>query len=172
MGRAAPTWIEAAILGGKHTPACRAIGILNVSARSAIFLASAIPQQVTRIAGANFSFGDLTLEQSAEVIEELGFDLVDAHQVQLALGHEEIEVLHPYAPHFHAKQSAPGAFQARTDEGAIGFGRLIRKLVQDNYAGAICVEFVTGQDLLDAGWDFKRETARLKEILEEALAAT
>lgn len=107
-----------------------------------------------------------------DAVPGLGLTLDYAHQVQLGLGHEEIEVLHPYARHFHAKQSAPGAFQARPDEGSIDFGRIIRKLDADAYDGVICVEFVTTQELLDTGWDFRRETARLKQILDEALAAT
>lgn len=104
-----------------------------------------------------------------KAVPGLGLTLDYAHQVQLGLGPGEIEPLHAYAKHFHAKQSAPGAFQARPDEGTIDFGRLIRKLKADAYDGVVCVEFVTTQDLLDQGWDFKKETARLKEILEEAL---
>ena len=107
-----------------------------------------------------------------EAVPGLGLTLDYAHQVQLGLGHEEIEALHPHARHFHAKQSAPGAFQARPDEGVVDFGRIIRKLKADNYDGIVCVEFVTTQDILDADWDVKHETARLKQILDEALAAT
>ena len=106
-----------------------------------------------------------------EAVPGLGFTLDYAHQVQLGLGPEEIEVLHPLARHFHAKQSAPGAFQARADEGAVDFGRLLRRLHADGYDGDVCVEFVTKQELLDAGWDFRRETARLKQILDTALEA-
>jgi len=105
-----------------------------------------------------------------EAVPGLGLTLDYAHQVQLELGHDEIEVLHPYARHFHAKQSAPGAFQARPDEGAVDFGRMIRKLKADGYDGVVCVEFVTSDQVLEAGWDMKRETARLKEILDQALA--
>ncbi|MFA6111090.1 MAG: sugar phosphate isomerase/epimerase [Candidatus Latescibacterota bacterium] len=107
-----------------------------------------------------------------QAVPGLGLTLDYAHQVQLGLGHEEIEVLHPWARHVHAKQSSPGTFQARPDEGTIDFGRLVRRLRRDGYQGVICVEFVTSQAVLDAGWDVRRETARLKEILEEALAAT
>ena len=107
--------------------------------------------------------------QLVEAVPGLGLTLDYAHQVQLGLDHEEIEVLHPYARHFHAKQSAPGAFQALPDEGTIDFGRIVRKLKAENYDGVICVEFVTKEDLLDAGWDFRRETARLKQILDEAV---
>ena len=106
-----------------------------------------------------------------EAVPGLGLTLDYAHQVQLGLGHDEIEVLHPYARHFHAKQSAPGSWQARTDEGVIDFGRLIRKLKADNYDGVISVEFVTTPEVLDAGWDLKAETARLKKVVEEAVAA-
>jgi hypothetical protein len=47
----------------------------------------------------------------------------------------------------------------------------MRRLQADRYEGVICVEFVTRQELLEAGWDFVRETGRLKQILEDALAA-
>ena len=46
----------------------------------------------------------------------------------------------------------------------------MRKLDADDYEGVVCVEFVTQEPLLEAGWDFKTETARLKQILDEALA--
>lgn len=107
-----------------------------------------------------------------EAVPGLGLTLDYAHQVQLGLGADEIEPLHHHARHFHAKQSAPGSFQARPDEGAIDFGRMIRQLVADEYDGVVCVEFVTNREVLDAGWDMQRETARLKEMLEVALAAT
>ena len=77
--------------------------------------------------------------------------------------------MHKYTKHFHAKQSAPGSGMAKADEGAIDFRRLVRTLKAENYEGVVCVEFVTRQELIDQGWDFKVETGRLKEILEEAL---
>ena len=107
-----------------------------------------------------------------EAVPGLGLTLDYAHQVQLGLGADEIEALHPHAKHFHAKQSAPGSFQARPDEGVIDFGRMIRKLKADQYDGVVCVEFVTNQEVLAADWDMRGETARLKEILDAALAPT
>ncbi len=106
-----------------------------------------------------------------EAVPGLGLTLDYAHQVQLGLGHEAIEVLHPYARHVHAKQSAPQSFQARPDDGVIDFTRIIRKLQADRFDGTVCVEFVTNQAVIDAGWDMEHETARLKQILEDALAA-
>jgi sugar phosphate isomerase/epimerase len=107
-----------------------------------------------------------------EAVPGLGLTLDYAHQWQLGLGHEDLEQLHKYAKHFHAKQSALGSWQARADEGTIDFKRLIRKLKSENYDGVVCVEFVTEQALLDQGWDVKKETLRLKAILEEALVDT
>ncbi len=104
-----------------------------------------------------------------DAVPGLGLTLDYAHQVQLGLGPDAIEPLHPRARHVHAKQSAPGSFQARPDEGMIDFHRLVRRLRDDGYDGTICVEFVSSQAVLDAGWDVRRETARLKEILEDAL---
>jgi sugar phosphate isomerase/epimerase len=102
-----------------------------------------------------------------EAVPGLGLTVDYAHQVQLGLGHEQIEVLHPYARHFHAKQSAPGTFQTRPDAGVIDFPRLVRKMLQDGYDGVMSVEFVTTQDT--AAWDMPAETARLKQILKDAL---
>jgi len=105
-----------------------------------------------------------------EAVPGLGLTVDYAHQIQLGLGHEQIEILHPHARHFHAKQSSRESFQARAREGSIDFPRLIKKLDADAYDGVICVEFVTQEPLLAAGWDFKTETARLKQILDNALA--
>ena len=91
--------------------------------------------------------------------------------MQLNLGHDEIEVLHPHARHFQAKQSAPGEFQAKPDEGTIDFGRVVRKMKQDGFDGVVSVEFVSAPEVLEKGWDLRAESARMKEILEEALAA-
>lgn len=41
----------------------------------------------------------------------------------------------------------------------------------DGFDGVISVEFVSAPEVLEKGWDLRAESARLKEILEEALAA-
>jgi sugar phosphate isomerase/epimerase len=104
-----------------------------------------------------------------EAVPGLGLTLDYAHQVQLGLGQDRIEVLHPYTRHMHAKQSAPGSFQARPDEGVLDFAQIVRKLKADRYDGVFCVEFVTNKAILDAGWNMKKETAKLKQVLETAL---
>ena len=106
-----------------------------------------------------------------EAVPGLGLTLDYAHQTQLALGADDIEPLHKYARHFHAKQSAPGEFQAKPDDGVIDFGRMIRKMKADEFDGSISVEFVTSQEILDTGWDVRKESARLKEILDKAISA-
>ena len=106
-----------------------------------------------------------------DAVPGLGLTLDYAHQVQLNLGHDDIEPLHAHARHFQAKQSAPGEFQAKPDEGVIDFGRVVRKMKQDNFDGVISVEFVSSPEVLEKGWDLKNESARLKEILDEAIAA-
>ena len=100
----------------------------------------------------------------------LGATLDYAHQVQLELSQDEIEPMHEFARHVQCKQSAPGEFQARPDEGVIDFKRIMRKLKADNYDGVVSVEFVSSPEVLEKGWDLKVESARLKEILEEGLA--
>ena len=56
------------------------------------------------------------------------------------------------------------------DEGWIDFERMIRKMHEDNYDGIISVEFVSAPDVIEAGWDIRKESARLKEILDDAVA--
>ena len=99
----------------------------------------------------------------------LGVTLDYAHQVQLELSQEEIEPMHQYARHVQCKQSAPGEFQAKPDEGVIDFKRVMHKLKADKFDGVVSVEFVSSPEVLEKGWDLKVESARLKEILDEAL---
>jgi len=106
-----------------------------------------------------------------EAVPGLGFTLDYAHQVQIGLGHDEIEAMHPYTRHVHAKQSAQGQFEARPDEGVVDFNRMMRKLKADSYDGVVTIEFVSAPDVLEAGWDLKVETARMKKVVEDALAA-
>ena len=106
-----------------------------------------------------------------EAVPGLRFTLDYAHQVQIGLGQEEIEVMHPYARHIHAKQSAQGHFEARPDEGVLDFGRMMRKLKADNYDGVVTIEFVSAPDVLEAGWDLIEETAKMKKVVEDALAS-
>ena len=42
---------------------------------------------------------------------------------------------------------------------------------QDGFDGVISVEFVSSPEVLEKGWDIRNESARLKEILDEAIAA-
>jgi sugar phosphate isomerase/epimerase len=106
-----------------------------------------------------------------QAVPGLGLTMDYAHQVQLNLGHDDIEPMHAYAKHFQAKQSAPGEFQAKPDEGVIDFGRVIRKMKQDGFDGIISIEFVSAPEVLEKGWDLREESARLKEIVDEAIAA-
>ena len=70
------------------------------------------------------------------------------------------------------KQSAQGEFEVRpeADNGAIDFKRLVGKLKADGYDGVVTVEFVSAPDVIEAGWDLKEETAKMKKVIEEAMA--
>lgn len=104
-----------------------------------------------------------------EAVAGLGLTVDCAHQLQIGFTQDEIETLYPHAGQIHARQSAPGTLQVPADEGTIDFHRMIRKLKADGYDGVVCVAYETNQDVLDAGWDVRRQTARLKQILEDAL---
>ena len=107
-----------------------------------------------------------------EAVPGVGLTIDYAHQVQIGLGADEIETMHPYAKHFHVKQSAQGEFEVKpeADNGAIDFTRLVNKLKTDKYDGVVTVEFVAAPDVIEAGWDLKEETAKMKKVIEEAMA--
>lgn len=107
-----------------------------------------------------------------EAVPGLGCTLDYAHQVQIGLTNAGIEPMHPLANHFHVKQSAEGEFEVKTDagNGVIDFDRLMRKLKTDDYNGVVTVEFVAAPDVIEAGWDMKVETGKMKKVIEDALA--
>ena len=105
-----------------------------------------------------------------EAVPGLALTVDYAHQTQLSLKADDIEPLHDYARHYQAKQSAPDSFQAKPDEGWVDFGRMIQKMHDDGFDGFISVEFVSAPEVIEAGWNIRKESARLKEILDEAVA--
>ena len=114
-------------------------------------------------------------QQAANLVDAvpgLGCTVDYAHQVQLGLTNEGIEPLHDLAKHFHVKQSAEGEFEVKidADNGVIDFGRMMSKLKADNYNGVVTIEYVAAPDVIEAGWDMAEETAKLKTVIEEALA--
>ena len=113
-------------------------------------------------------------EKLVQAVPGLGYTLDYAHQVQIGLTNAQIEPMHKYARHFHAKQSAQGEFEAKpdSDKGAIDFERLLRTLKADNYDGVVTIEFVSAPDVIEAGWDMQAETAKMKKVVEDALAAS
>ena len=106
-----------------------------------------------------------------EAVPGLALTVDYAHQTQLSLKADDIEPLHAYARHYQAKQSAPDSFQAKPDEGWVDFGRMVQKMHDDGFDGFISVEFVSAPEVIEAGWDIRKESARLKEILDDAVAA-
>ncbi|MDP6154002.1 MAG: sugar phosphate isomerase/epimerase [Phycisphaeraceae bacterium] len=105
-----------------------------------------------------------------EAVSGLGLTLDYAHQVPLGYSQEQIERLHRYTKHLHAKQVTRDGTQARPDEGDIDFARIIGSLKAGGFDGVICTEFMSRSEQLEAGWDFQKETARLRDVLVEALS--
>ena len=107
-----------------------------------------------------------------EAVPGLGCTVDYAHQVQIGLTNEGIEPLHSLANHFHVKQSAEGEFEVKidADNGVIDFDRMMNKLKQDGYEGVVTIEYVAAPDVIEAGWDMKEETAKLKSVIDAALA--
>ncbi len=111
-------------------------------------------------------------ERLVDAVPGLAYTLDYAHQVQMGLTNEGIEPMHAHAQHFHVKQSAQGEFEVKPEapNGAIDFGRFGRKLLDDGYDGVVTVEFVAAPDVIEAGWDMKEETGKMKKVIDDALA--
>ena len=111
-------------------------------------------------------------ERLVQAVPGLGYTLDYAHQVQIGLTNAEIEPMHQYARHFHVKQSSQGEFEVKpeAENGVIDFNRMGRKLKDDGYNGVVTVEFVAAPDVIEAGWDMKEETGKMKQVIDAALA--
>lgn len=83
-------------------------------------------------------------ERALELVEAvpgLQFTLDYSHFIANGIAPERVHPLVPHAGHFHARQAAPGRLQTSRDEGTLDFGDIVRRLVESNYAGRVCVEY-------------------------------
>jgi len=96
----------------------------------------------------------------------LGLTLDYSHFICKGYDQLEIEPLHAYASHFHARQACLGMANAPREKGTIDFGRMIAKLIEDDYRGAICLEY-DGRHIEDAWGETEWLVGQLREILTD-----
>jgi len=99
-----------------------------------------------------------------EAVPGLAITLDYSHFVAQGYTHDQVEPLHKYASHFHARQAKLGNRNAPRAEGTIDFCRVVKRMKTDGYDGVICLEYEP-HDL-----DYIEETRLLKEEIEGYLA--
>ena len=99
----------------------------------------------------------------------LGLTLDYSHFIDPGYSQCEVELLHPFARHFHARQAARKRRVETVDKGTIDFERIISLLRRDRYEGIIAVEYVECQTTRDCGIDVWKETPRMKSELERLI---
>jgi len=96
-----------------------------------------------------------------EQVPGLGLTLDYSHFVAQGYTQDDVEPLHAYTHHMHARQARLGFTNAPRQEGTIDFRRIMKKLRADRWEGVVCLEYNPG--LVD---DAPGEMAWLKDQLE------
>ena len=89
-----------------------------------------------------------------------------SHFVDPGYSQREVEKLHPFARHFHARQAKRGKRVEKVEKGTIDFHRILSLLRRDQYQGVIAVEYVECETTRLCGVDVWVETPKMKSELE------
>jgi sugar phosphate isomerase/epimerase len=110
-----------------------------------------------------------TPARALELVErtpDVGFALDYSHFVYQGIPVEDVDALLPRTHHLHVRQAAPGAIQARTNEGVIDFVRIRDALLAIGYEGYFALEYQWEDGWLDfAHVDCIAETADTRAVL-------
>jgi len=99
----------------------------------------------------------------------LGLTLDYSHFIDPGYTQLDVESLHRFARHFHARQAAPGRRVEKVGKGTIDFRRILSLLQRDKYDGVIAVEYVECETTRACGVDVWTETVRMKTELERLM---
>jgi sugar phosphate isomerase/epimerase len=94
-----------------------------------------------------------------------------SHYVVQGIAEAEIEPLTTFATHFHIHQAREGVLAERVVDGTIDVPRLLKRLLDQRYAGGLTVEYVSspwrGQDVVDSTVENAAMFAQVKSVLAE-----
>lgn len=76
-----------------------------------------------------------------EQVPGLGLTLDYSHFIAQGYTQDEIEPLHAYTRHFHARQAKTGATNAILTEGIIDFHRILQTFKRNGWDGVVCLEY-------------------------------
>ena len=104
-----------------------------------------------------------------EEVPGLGLTLDYSHFIDPGYTQSEVEPLHRFARHLHARQAAPGKRVEAVGKGTIDFGRIISLLKRDNYQGLVTVEYLECDVTRQCGVDIWKETPLMRMELERLI---
>jgi len=104
-----------------------------------------------------------------EATPGLSLTLDYGHFISQGFASDEIEPLIRFASHFHARCAAPGRLQCSSTQNTVDFQRVIRVMAEQNYRGAIGVEYVWIDWQQCNEVDNLSETILLRDLIREAM---
>lgn len=92
-----------------------------------------------------------------------------SHFIFLGFSRREVERLHPFTGHVHARQASAGRIVELVESGAIDYARVLQSLDEYNYDGLYCVEYLSCEETDECGVDVAIETPKMITELERLL---
>jgi sugar phosphate isomerase/epimerase len=105
-----------------------------------------------------------------EDVPGLGLTLDYSHFIDPGYSQTEVEPLHRFARHLHARQAAPGKRVETVRKGTIDFERMVSLLKKEDYQGVIAVEYLECDVTRQCGVDVWKETPLMRMELERLIA--
>lgn len=90
----------------------------------------------------SFCDSPLSAKEMIDSVEGLTLTLDYTHFTKLGYKDEEIEVLLPYASHFHARCANKERAQVTFKKNSIDYSRIAERMAEVNYSGCIGIEYV------------------------------
>jgi sugar phosphate isomerase/epimerase len=101
-------------------------------------------------------------------VNDLTLTLDYTHFTKMGFPDNQIDILLPYASHFHARGAAPGILQCMVTENTIDYAAIVNKLKALDYKGYIGIEY-TWNDWENCNRnDNVAESILLKELIKKA----
>ena len=100
------------------------------------------------------------LDKLVQDVKGLTLTLDYTHFTKIGYKDEEIEILMPYATHFHARGACLNRAQTSFANNTIDYSRVAEEMIRTNYSGYIGIEYVW------IDWEHMNEVDNLSEIIQ------
>jgi sugar phosphate isomerase/epimerase len=108
-----------------------------------------------------------SVKELVSEVKGLTLTLDYTHFTKLGISDQQIEILMPYASHFHARAACKNRTQTTLQNNTIDYARVMRTMIDSNYKGFVGLEYVWFE------WEHMNETDNVSEtlLLKELLQA-